>query len=103
MRQKVVWCFVAMCAAGCGGSAPPPAGKTAPAKVEHSKPETELATVTLSADAQKHLAIQTMKTAMAPVALTRTVGGEAIVPPGRSVAVFRRDRLRRSDAFAAAT
>ncbi len=43
--------------------------------------------MTLSPEAQKHLAIQTMKVAMAPVSLTRTVGGETIVPPGKSVAV----------------
>jgi RND family efflux transporter MFP subunit len=82
------WVFVAvpLVAVACGGTSPPPAAKTAPpAKVENAKAETDLATVTLSPEAQKHLAIQTMKVAIAPVALTRTVGGETIVPPGKSV------------------
>ena len=76
-------------AAGCGGSSgAPPAAKSAPvAKVENPKPEADLATVTLSAEAQKHIAIQTMKVAIEPVTLTRTVGAEAIVPPGKSVTV----------------
>ncbi len=78
----------------CGGnSAPPAAGKSAPtAKVDNPKPETDLATVTLSPEAQKHLAIQTMKVTIEPVSLTRTVGGETIVPPGKSVTVTAPDR-----------
>ncbi len=43
--------------------------------------------MTLSPEAEKHLAIQTMKVAIEPVALSRTVGGETIVPPGKSVQV----------------
>ena len=72
----------------CGGpsSAPPPA-KAAPAKVENPKPEADLAMVTLSAEAEKHLAIQTMKAAIELVTLSRTVGGETMVPPGKSVSV----------------
>jgi RND family efflux transporter MFP subunit len=75
--------------AGCGGSSgSPPTGKAAPpAKVENPKPESDLAIVTLSPEAQKHLAIQTVKVAVEPVSITRTVGGETIVPPGKSVAV----------------
>jgi len=55
--------------------------------VDSPKPEADLATVTLSPEAEKHLAIQTKKIAIEPVSLTRTVGGETIVPPGRSVQV----------------
>ena len=74
------------CRGGSSGSAT--ATKAAPAaKVDSAKPESELATVTLSADAEKHLAIRTMKVAIEPVSLTRTVGGESIVPPGKSVQV----------------
>ena len=43
--------------------------------------------MTLSPEAEKHLAIQTMKVAIEPVALSRTVGGETMVPPGKSVLV----------------
>jgi RND family efflux transporter MFP subunit len=80
---------LAVAAAACGGgSAAPPSGKSTPAaKVDSPKPESDLATVTLSPEAQKHLAVQTMKAAVEPVALTRTVGAEAIVPPGKSVVV----------------
>ena len=75
---------------GCRGSTSGSSGssKAAPAaKVDSAKPETELATVTLSPEAEKHLAIQTKKVAIEPVALSRTVGGEAIVPPGKSALV----------------
>ena len=88
--MRRVWMFVALASvvAGCGGSPAPAPAKTAPvAKVDNPKPETDLATVTLSPDAQKHLAIQTIKVTIEPVSLTRTVGGEAIVPPGKSVEV----------------
>ena len=89
--MKRAWVFVALplVVVSCGGnSAPPAAGKSAPtAKVDNPKPETDLATVTLSPEAQKHLALQTMKVTIEPVSLTRTVGGETIVPPGKSVTV----------------
>ena len=88
MRAVWMFCALASVVAGCGGSPAPAPAKTAPvAKVDNPKLETDLATVTLSPDAQKHLAIQTMKVTIEPVALTRTVGGEAIVPPGKSVEV----------------
>ena len=88
MRRTATCIALAMAVAGCGNSSSTPAPAHPPAaKVDNPKPEGDLATVTLSADAQKHLAIQTMKVAVAPVGLTRTVGGEAIVPPGKSVVV----------------
>ena len=82
-------CLLFLLSAACSGpSGSPPAGKPAPAaKVDNPKPESDLATVTLSPEAEKHLAIQTKKIAIEPVALTRTVGGETIVPPGKSVQV----------------
>jgi RND family efflux transporter MFP subunit len=43
--------------------------------------------VTLSPEAEKHLAIQTMNATIQPVALSRMLGGETIVPPGKSVLV----------------
>lgn len=79
-----------LAAVGCSGdreSTSSAAKPAAAAKVENSKPEGELATVTLSAEARKHLAIQTAKVAMEPVRLSRTVGGELIVQPGKSVVV----------------
>jgi cobalt-zinc-cadmium efflux system membrane fusion protein len=95
MKQRsglpsVVACLLPFLAAGCGG---PSSGssistKSAPAaKVDSPKPETDLASVTLSPEAEKHLAIKTMKVSVQPVSQSRTVGGEAIVPPGKSVQV----------------
>lgn len=87
---SVVACLVPFVAAGCGGSSSgsSASGKAAPAaKVDSPKPEAELATVTLSLEAEKHLAIQTMKVTVEPVVVSRAVGGEAIVPPGKSVLV----------------
>jgi RND family efflux transporter MFP subunit len=83
-------CLLPVLAAGCRGSSSgsSTATKAAPAaRVDSPKAETELATVTLSADAEKHLAIKTMTVAIEPVRLSRTVGGESIVPPGKSVQV----------------
>ena len=89
MRRTLLFVILASLSAACGGSSgSQPAGKTAPAaKVDSPKPESELASVTLSPEAQKHLAIKTMKASVAPVSLTRTVGAEAMVPPGKSVVV----------------
>jgi RND family efflux transporter MFP subunit len=85
MRRTLLFTLLAL-AIACGGSTgAPSSGKPAAAKVENSKPESDLATVTLSVDAQKHLGIETLKAAIMPVALTRTVGAEAMVPPGKSV------------------
>ena len=66
------------------GDAPKPAP---PAKVDNAKPEGALATVTLTDEAERHLGIKTEKVVMEDVRSTRTVGGEATVPAGRSVVV----------------
>ena len=74
-------------AASCGGT--PPAGGTTAAKpaasVQGAKPEIDIATITLSAEAETRIGIQTVVVKPEPATLTRTVGGEAIVPPGQSV------------------
>jgi RND family efflux transporter MFP subunit len=73
---------------GCSGDKGSATAKPAPAaKVENPKTESDLTTVTLTAEARKHLAIQTARVAMEPVRLSRTVGGELIVQPGKSVVV----------------
>lgn len=58
-----------------------------PAKVENAKPEGALATVTLTEEAERHLGVKTEKVVMEDVRSTRTVGGEATVPAGRSIVV----------------
>ena len=81
--------FLIALAIGCGKAAPPDTSKAATptAKIEHPTPETELTTLKLSADAVKHLAIATAEVSPEAVAPTRTVGGEAMVPPGGVVTV----------------
>ncbi|HXT68806.1 MAG TPA: efflux RND transporter periplasmic adaptor subunit [Vicinamibacterales bacterium] len=85
----VVTLLIVVIATGCGGSSPSSstAKPAAAAKVENPKPEGDLSIVTLSDEARKHLAIATAKVTTEPVRLTRTVGGELMVPPGRSVIV----------------
>jgi cobalt-zinc-cadmium efflux system membrane fusion protein len=74
---------------GCGPSTPAPSKPNHPAaaKVENPKAEGDLATVTLSPEAEKHLAIATTTVTVGAVAQFRTVGAEAMVPPGKSVVV----------------
>jgi RND family efflux transporter MFP subunit len=73
---------------GCGsqptdvGQKPPP-----PAKVENASPESALATVTLSPEAEARLGIQTVPVEYRKVGRTRTYGGEVVVPPGRAITV----------------
>lgn len=58
-----------------------------PAKVEKLPVETELATVTLTEDAVRRLGIETIPVTKQSVAPRRTLGGEALVPVGRTIIV----------------
>lgn len=58
-----------------------------PAKVEKLPAETELATVTLTDDATRRLGIETVAVSIQRVAPKRTLGGEALVPVGRTIVV----------------
>lgn len=57
------------------------------AAVQHPVTEADLTTVTLTPEAEKRLAIQTVPVTVEQVASTRTVGGEVAVPPGRAITV----------------
>ncbi len=61
------------------------ATKASPAKVEMVPHETELATLTLTRDAVKRLAIQVVPVEQREVSRYRTLAGEAVVPSGRSI------------------
>ncbi len=77
---------VFLCVSGCSGKPDKSVStKVAPAKVEMVPHETELATLTLTADAVKRLAIQTVPVEKRDVSRHRTLAGEAIVPSGRSI------------------
>lgn len=58
-----------------------------PAKVEMLPVETQLALVTLSADADKRLGIKTVAVVSETVEPRRTLGGQAFVPIGNTIAV----------------
>ncbi len=93
--MKLVHFFPAMlvlaaaCLAGCDSTASKSGEvKAAPAKVEMMPHETELATVTLTADATKRLGIATVAVEKRQVSRHRMFAGEAIVPSGRSIIAF---------------
>lgn len=76
--------------AGCqpsGGAAPPPAKPAAPAKVEGAPKEADLATLTLTPDAETRLGVVTAAADRKPVARTTTYAGEVVIPSGRLTAV----------------
>jgi membrane fusion protein, heavy metal efflux system len=75
---------LALCATGCGNKEHK-AG--APAKVEGAVKETELATVTLTPEAEKRLGIEVAKVERRVVPHVRVVGGEVVAPPGRALPV----------------
>ncbi|MCC6743761.1 MAG: efflux RND transporter periplasmic adaptor subunit [Acidobacteria bacterium] len=75
---------VALFAAACGAK-PSDAAKTAPAKVDNPEKETDLATITLTAEAEKRLGIEYAATAFTNVARSLTISGE-IVPTADAIA-----------------
>lgn len=72
---------------GCSREEPATAAKPAPATVQQPRTEAELTTVTLSEEAVKRLGLQTAEATIEKVSEVRTLGGEIVVPEGRSVAV----------------
>lgn len=81
-------CVLLALAAGCSREdAAAPAVKPAPATVQQPRTEAELATVTLTAEAVQRLGLQTAEVKVERVSEVRTLGGEVVVPEGRTVAV----------------
>ena len=72
---------------GCSGADSPGPREAAPATVANPRTEADLSTITLTADAVKRLGIQTVTVKTDVAAATRTLGGEVVVPAGRSVVV----------------
>lgn len=69
-------------------SSPPKAEHAAPpAKVENAPKEAGLSTVTLTAEAEGRLGVKTVPVDERLLAGARRVGGEVVVPPGRSLTV----------------
>jgi RND family efflux transporter MFP subunit len=71
----------------CQTSAAGPQHRAPPAQVSHTSRESELPTVQLTAATVSRLGIETATVERASVPQTRLVGGEVIVPPGRTYAV----------------
>jgi membrane fusion protein, heavy metal efflux system len=87
MKPAVFVIVIAISAAsGCKGESTA-AKPAAPAKIANPVTEAQLSTVTLTEEAEKRLGIQIADAVVEPVLRTRTVGGEVIAPPGRSVVV----------------
>ena len=64
-----------------------PDKKTAPAKVDGARPEAELATVTLTGEAEQRLGLALANVERRTVPHVRTVGGTVEAPPGRSLPI----------------
>ncbi|MEK6325450.1 MAG: efflux RND transporter periplasmic adaptor subunit [Acidobacteriota bacterium] len=75
-------------APGCGTPRAAEAQKpAAPAKVENAVKEGDLATVTLSPQAEARLGIRTAPVEFTSVTRTRTFGGEVVLPPDSTIVV----------------
>jgi RND family efflux transporter MFP subunit len=74
-----------LCASGCGER--PASSAAPPSHVENGVPETHLTTITLTPAAIERLGIRTAKVEHAAVDVTRLLGGELLVPPGRRMTV----------------
>jgi len=79
--------FGALLTAACGGDAAKDAKPAPPAKVQNAPQETQLATITLSEQAEKRLGIELVAVERKTVQRTREFGGEVVVPPGRQIVV----------------
>lgn len=81
-RRLVGFILVAV---GC--SRPPPAADVPAATVTHPVAEIELTTVRLTQKAQERLGIRTGPVEKRPMARTRTLAGDLVVPTGRAITV----------------
>ncbi len=67
--------------------APLPPGAQTPSQVSNARPEGSLTTVTLTPEAEVRLGVELATIERRNVQRTRMIGGEVIVPPGRSMTV----------------
>jgi len=76
------------CTIGCNQSSSTSQQKaTPPAKVEKIAKEADLATITLTPEAETRLGIRTVPMERRKVGRTRLLGGQVVVPPGHSAVV----------------
>ena len=72
---------------GCGGSKSSTAKTPAPAKIDNPVKETDLTTLTLTAEAVDRLGIQTVKSAVSSIPRVLQLGGEIVARPGSRAVV----------------
>lgn len=72
---------------GCGPQSSSKAKPISPVKVELVPHESDLATITLTPEAENRLGITTVASELRRVQQHRTLGGEVIIPSGRSIIV----------------
>lgn len=86
LRAKVLMAMV-LVVSGCSRQQAAPAASTPAAKVANPTTEAALATVTLSSEAEKRLAITVAPVERRAVPNGRLVAGEVVVPPGGAIDV----------------
>jgi RND family efflux transporter MFP subunit len=79
--------LAAAVAAACSRGAAPPGPAAAPAKVTGAVPESSLTTITLTAEAQQRLGIETARAEHRTVTRSRSVGGEVVPAGGAQVTI----------------
>jgi len=84
--ERTLVCLGLLLAAACD-SKPDAAKAPAPAAVANPVTEASLSTITLTPEAEKRLGIATATAQVESIVRTRVVGGEVVIPPGRSVTV----------------
>jgi membrane fusion protein, heavy metal efflux system len=87
MRCARVFLLFVLALSACQES-PAATGKPAPpAEVKNAQPETALATIKLTPQAEQRLGLEYAVIARQPVRGTRKLAGQVVVPPGRSMIV----------------
>ena len=81
--RRIVIALLPLLGCGCESKAPPP--HPTPSAVTHAIAEAALPTVRLSPEAISRLHIETVSVREGSVPHARLVGGEVVVPPGRTV------------------
>ncbi len=88
--RRIGW-VIALCTgpllSGCDGKTKTATVSEKPAKVEKLPVETDLATISLTSDADRRLGITTAAVIRREVTRRRTLGGQAVVPSGRTIVV----------------
>lgn len=86
-RYPLLVAFAIFAITGCQKAKKPDIKSVKPAKVQMLPVETDLATITLTEDARRRLGITTVLVAERVITQRRTLGGQAVVPSGKTIIV----------------